>query len=91
MWRFFLIFIIYGFSRLRPSYSVYAILSYLIPALAGSFSSMPRYVLVIFPVFILGAIFLSKMPKVYQYIVFSVMLILMVIATSLFWRGYWIS
>src|SRR5258708_1463259 len=52
----FLVLIIYGFWKLRISYSIYALLVYLVPTLAGSFSSMPRYVLVVFPVFILVAL-----------------------------------
>ena len=87
----FLALIIYGFWKLRISYSIYALLVYLVPTLAGSFSSMPRYVLVVFPVFILVALFLSKVPRVYKYILFSVMLILLVFSTAMFWRGYWLS
>lgn len=87
----FLILVIYSFWKMRLSYAVYALFAYLIPTLAGSFSSMPRYALVIFPSFVLIAIFLEKIPKVYKYIIFSVMLILLVIAESLFWRGYWLS
>lgn len=87
----FLTLIIYSFWKLKLSYAIYALLSFLIPTLAGSFSSMPRYALAIFPVFILSAIYIEKIPKIYKYFLFSVMLILMSIATALFWRGYWIS
>jgi len=87
----FLCLILYGFSKLRISYSLFSLFAFLIPTLAGSFSSMPRYVLAIFPVFILLSLTLSKKPKMYLYLVLSVMLILMVISTSLFWRGYWLS
>ncbi len=87
----FLFLIIYGFFKLRISYSIYALAAYLIPTLAGSFSSMPRYVLVIFPVFILSASILDKIPKIYRYLIFSVMILMFVVAESLFWRGYWLS
>jgi len=86
-----LLLVIFAFFKLRISYSIYALLAYLIPTLAGSFSSMPRYVLAIFPVFILSAIYLNKIPKIYTYIIFSVMLLLLIISESLFWRGYWLS
>ncbi len=87
----FLILIIYGLFKLRVSYSVFAVLTYIIPTMVGSFSSLPRYVLVIFPIFILSAIYLNRTPKIYTYIIFSVMLILTAITTAMFWRGYWIS
>lgn len=87
----FFVLIIYGFWKLRISYSIYALIAYIIPTLSGSFSSMPRYILVIFPVFILTALLLDKVPKFYKYLLFSVMLILMIISTAMFWRGYWLS
>ena len=87
----FLILIIYGFWKLRVDYSIYAVLAYLVPTLAGSFSSMPRYALAIFPVFILLALIFSKTPRIYKYLFFSVMILLLAISTALFWRGYWLS
>ena len=47
---------IYAVVRFRLSYGVYAILSYLFLTSWGSLESMPRYVLVIFPMFIAFAI-----------------------------------
>ncbi len=87
----FLVFIIFGLFKLRLSYTLYAVIAFIVPTLAGSFSSMPRYVLAIFPVFILSSIYFVKLPKIYKVLVFSVMLILMVISVGLFWRGYWLS
>src|SRR5260221_847014 len=87
----FLILIIYGFFKLRVSYSIYAFLAFIIPTFSGSFSSMLRYVLFIFLLFILSAVFLEKIPKVYKYIVFSVMILLLVVSCTMFWRGYWLS
>ena len=87
----FLILVIYCFFKLRLSYAIYALFAYLIPTLSGSFSSMPRYVLVVFPAFIMMALYLEKVPRIYRYVIFSGMLILMAISTALFWRGYWIS
>ncbi len=83
--------VIFSFFKLRITYAVYAFLTYLIPTLAGSFSSMPRYALIIFPIFILIALYLDKVPRTYRYIFFSVMILMLIIAESLFWRGYWIS
>ena len=87
----FLIVIIYGFFRLRMSYALYALFGYIVPTLAGSFSSLPRYVLVIFPVFMLMAIMMSRIRMLYRWVFLSGMIILLVIAQGLFWRGYWVS
>jgi Gpi18-like mannosyltransferase len=47
-----LILSVYAAIRFRLSYGVYAVLTYLFLSSWGSFDSMPRYVLVIFPAFI---------------------------------------
>ena len=36
---------------IRPSYLAYGLASFLLPTLTGTFSSMPRYILVIWPIF----------------------------------------
>lgn len=81
---------VWAFWKIRLSYAVYLALGYLIPTLAGSFSSLPRYVLVLFPAFILIALVFSK--KRSLTVAFSlVSLILLFISFALFARGYWIS
>ena len=80
-----------SFYKLRFSYAVYLAAGYLIPTLSGSFSSFPRYVLVLFPAFILGALYLERYPKLVKIVAFSILLTLLGIATALFTRGYWVS
>lgn len=76
--------------KVRLSYSAFVVLGYLIPTFSGSFSSLPRYVLVLFPVYILMAQFLTKRKALL--VAFSlVSLILLAISLALFSRGYWIS
>ncbi len=87
----FLILIFFCFWKLRLSYCLYALFAYLIPTLAGSFSSMPRYVLVIFPVFILITILIERIPTFFKYLIFSVMILMLVVATMMFFRGYWVA
>lgn len=82
---------IFSFWKLRGGYAIYLLLGYLIPTLSGSFSSLPRYVLVLFPGFILMAIYLSKLSKFWKIVVFSVLFIGLGLATTLFLRGYWVS
>lgn len=78
------------FFKSRLSYAVYAFIGVLLPTFLGSFSSMPRYVLVIFPVFILLAQYLSK-SKSLRFAFYSLSLILLIISFSMFARGYWLS
>jgi hypothetical protein len=74
----------------RLSYAVFAFLAYLTPTFLGSFSSMPRYVLIIFPFYFLVAQHAGKSRmQLFAFCLFS--FILLVISFSLFARGYWIS
>ena len=82
---------IFELAKIRSSYTVYLVLGYLIPTLTGSFSSLPRYVLILFPGFILMAVYLNKLKSSYRYFFFAILFILLGIATALFVRGYWIA
>lgn len=82
--------IIYGFRKIRLDYWLYMTLGFLIPTLSGSFSSLPRYVLVLFPFYIIVQNLLKKSnTKLFIYVVVSA--ILQIISFSLFARGYWLS
>ena len=84
----FLILTIYAFKRTRLSYALFGLLSYIAPTLTGTLSSMPRYVLILFPCFIiLGA---SKNNK-FQRLWLVISAILLAINTAFFIRGYWIA
>ncbi len=87
----FLIFTIILIMKRRISEGIYTLFAYLLPTLSGSFSSFPRYSLILFPAFILSAIYLNKIPRIYSYIVYTVLFVGLVISVSLFGRGYWIS
>lgn len=86
----FLFIAIFSIVRLRPSYSSYLILGYLIPTLSGSFSSMPRYLLVLFPafLFVVGSFYKNKR---FLFVFSIASSILLVVSFALFARGYWIS
>lgn len=87
----FLFLSIFSFWKLRTSYAIYLLLGYLIPTLSGSFSSLPRYVLVLFPGFILLAHLLNKKTNAFKVTFFVLLFISLGLATCLFLRGYWIS
>jgi hypothetical protein len=87
----FLVFLIVGFWRMRASYWVFLAGTYIIPTLSGSFSSMPRYVLIIFPAFVLFAYGVEKAPRLVKYLVFFFSYLGLLVASSLFFSGYWVS
>jgi Gpi18-like mannosyltransferase len=72
----------------RKSYVIYSFLAYLLPTLTGTFSSMPRYVLVLFPAFIIiGQVKHRSLFRLW--LVISALLLF--ISTALFARGYWVA
>lgn len=81
---------IFAYLRLRLSYFVFMVLAYITPTLSGTLSSMPRYVLTLFPGFILLALLAEKYRwlKIIYPIIGGILLI---ISTILFTRGYWVA
>ncbi|MGB9911220.1 MAG: hypothetical protein ACPLKP_01300 [Microgenomates group bacterium] len=83
--------LVYGYlKKIRLSYLVFGFLAYILPTLTGTFSSLPRYVLVVFPAFLSLGFILEKYQrfKIF-YLIFS--LILLVISLIFFSRGYWLA
>lgn len=87
----FLILVIISFKRLKFHYWFYMTLGYLIPTFSGSFSSLSRYVLVLFPAFILSAEWISKQRVVMRFIIYALLFISLTISTAMFTRGYWLA
>jgi len=87
----FLVLGILSFLKLRLSYALFFATGYLIPPLSGSFSSFPRYVLILFPAFLLSALFLKKQSRPTKIVVYIILLNLLVVSCTLFIRGYWVS
>lgn len=79
------------FKRSRLSYALYVLPSYLLPTITGTFSSMPRYVLVLFPAFVLAGRWLENKNKKTKVIIYTTLAILSFFSISLFTRGYFIS
>lgn len=75
-------------ERIRRSYLLYAMLAFLIPASTGTFSGLPRYTLVLFPLFmVLG------LPRMHRFATFYriVSPILLGILLLLYSRGYFVG
>ena len=81
--------LIAGFRRVRPSYSVYMALSILIPMSTSSLMSMPRFALVLFPMFTMFALWGAR-PSVNNAIV-AFSLSILGLYTVLFADWYWVA
>jgi hypothetical protein len=80
-----------AFLKSRASYALYTALSFLLPTLTGTFSSMPRYVLVLFPGFILMSVWYTQQTKIVRTSLLAISCILSIFAVSLFTRGYFVG
>lgn len=86
----FLVLTLFTWLRRWYPYVVFMVLAYITPTLTGTFSSLPRYALVLFPGFILLAIWAEKYKWVrilYPLIAIS----LLIISLLFFTRGYWLA
>lgn len=80
------------FIKMKKSFFIYYITAYLIPTFSGSFSSLPRYVLILFPGFLLAAYYLRRSKnRLVRYVLFSLLLFSNFLAVSLFIRGYFVA
>ncbi len=76
------------FKRMRKSYLFFSLASFFLPTLTGNLSSMPRYIMTILPIYML---LIQIKNKVIRLIILGVSLILLVINTALFLRGFWVA
>lgn len=83
-----LLLIVGYFKKIRPSYLIFAFLSVLLPTLTGTFSSMPRYLLSAFPIFMVLGMLKSRLVKIILLTFFTVLLFVL---TVLFTNGHWVS
>lgn len=76
--------------RQRLSYAVFNFLAFILPTLTGIFTSLPRYVLVCFPVFLLLAQFIS-VRRSWRRLVLGTFMVFWVVYLALFSRGFWVA
>lgn len=85
----FLIFmLIVSYKRLKLSYWLYLLFSTMIVFFSGSIGSLPRHLILLFPIHIVLA---KILPIKFYYIIGIVFFILLTYLTSLFLRGYWVA
>jgi hypothetical protein len=74
----------------RISYVLFSLGAFFLPTVTGTFSSMPRYILVCFPLYLLLTMALSRYPKI-QIIALAISTFFLVVNTVIFIQGYWLS
>jgi hypothetical protein len=75
-------------KKVRRSYLIFAVVSFLIPISTGTFSGLPRYALILFPLFVALALVKSNAVKAAYVVVGSILLVLLFMYFS---RGYYIA
>lgn len=74
--------------KVRISYLIFSGLSFIAPTISGTFSSLPRYVLILFPCLIYLGAMKNNLLRRSLIVVFVV---LGIVCATLFFRGYWIA
>lgn len=85
-----LVILLSSFKWIRPSWVLFALGAFILPTLTGTFSSMPRYVLVCFPLFLVLTQLLLHYPR-WRWLYFVISGMLLIINTMLFIQGYWVA
>lgn len=81
---------VYVIRKIRVSYGIFMILVLLLPTFTGTFQSMPRYMLHLFPGFIAMAIISSRSEKIFYLTVFAFIFLQLLFAIY-YTRGYFIA
>lgn len=80
-----------GFTRkIRPSYLVYLTLGIIIPSLSGTLTSEPRYLLVLFPAFMVLELILKDRPW-FRVPYLALGLLGLILTNLLFGAGFWVA
>lgn len=74
--------------KIKKSYLLFSFFSFLLPALSGTFSGLPRYILVLFPLYIALALIKNFRIKIAIAVIFGVLQFGLLMAFS---RGYYIA
>lgn len=80
--------IILSYKKIDFRYLSFAFIAITIPTLTGTLASMPRYILIAFPIYI----YLALIKNIYlKFFVLAIFIILLFVTTILFTRGYWVA
>jgi hypothetical protein len=77
-------------KKLGAALGLYTLANYLLPTFTGSFSSVPRYVLILFPAFIVLTQYINKY-RWLKILYFTISPVLLISCIIYFTRGWWIA
>ena len=80
--------LIYAIKKVKTPWLIFSFVSIILPTLTGTLASMPRYVLVAFPIFIVLAAIKSTIIKLS---IIAAFIIIGAISLALFSQGYWVA
>ena len=83
-----IIFLVIGIKTIKKEWIIFSALTLITPTLTGSLASMPRYVLIAFPIYIVLAQLKNTATKITIALIFTILLF---ITTILFSQGYWVA
>ncbi|MDP2632629.1 MAG: hypothetical protein Q8P25_02815, partial [Candidatus Curtissbacteria bacterium] len=75
-------------KKIPKEWFVFSLFTIFIPTLTGTLSSMPRYIIVVFPIYIALATIKSNVVKIILAIIFTSLLLIL---TGMFAQGYWVA
>ena len=78
----------FAYKKVKGEWLIFSLAAVLIPTLSGTLASMPRYILVAFPMYIGLAQVKSTIIKT---IILSIFFVMLAALTVIFTRGYWIA
>ncbi len=83
-----IVLLLIGLKTIKKEWIIFSLCAIITPTLTGSLASMPRYVLVAFPVFVMLAQIKNDFVKI---LIASIFFVCLTVTTALFTRGYWIA
>jgi Gpi18-like mannosyltransferase len=87
----FLLLLIFSIKKIRISYWVFCALSYFLPTFTGTLLSLPRFAIVLFPMFIFLATWLDRRHPYIRYVYYALCFVLSFLSIAFFTRGYFIG
>jgi len=83
--------LIFFFKKIRFSYWLFVLFSFLLPTFSGTFMSMPRFILVLFPIFIVLAYWLEKQHPFVKLVLYTICILMSIFSVIFFTRGYFVA
>jgi hypothetical protein len=82
--------LIKSFKKIKPSYFVYSFFAFFLPLSSGTFSSLPRYVLALFPLFVVLSSIIKR-HKVFKLFYWLFNFIFLILSMVFFTQGIFVA